>query len=71
MAHRTPDDFLHKMDYEGYDGITWFGGASFDDPKLQELVDRAYGSFVDFTDDLREAEERAQELIDEVSTTDT
>lgn len=71
MALRTPDDFLSKMDYEGWEGIEWFANDTFDDPKLKELVDQAYFSFVDFRDALDDAEARAQELLDEVSTTDT
>jgi hypothetical protein len=71
MALRTPDDFLAKMDYEGYNGIEWFGNDTFDDPKLQELVQQAYFSWVDFRDDLDEAEARAQELVDEDDTIDT
>ncbi len=63
----TPADFLAKMDWEGYEGITWFGPADFDDDELAELVERALNSYIDFTAALDDAESRARTLVDEVN----
>jgi hypothetical protein len=59
-----PNDFLSKMDWEGYQGIEWFASSSFEDTELDQLVQSAYDSWIDFKDDLEAAEARAQELVD-------
>lgn len=61
----SPDDFLAKIDWEGWEGIEWFSNNKFEDQKLHELVQQAYESWIDFKDDIQAALDLAEELVED------
>lgn len=64
-----PQEILHKIDWEGSEGITWFNGDEFEDDELAQLVDDANHYYSEYNSAINAIARRVEKLSE--ASTDT